>query len=141
MEKALNTTDKFLDKRSGWQQMFMGIFDKIKAPLSLFFGKGKNLLPSDILGHGLLATALGATSLDAYYLAKNVPSGQQILSTETQKPIPTITEEQLRSNISAELIRYNSPVTAAMVISSSKKFSVPVEYIMAFMKNDSHYGI
>ena len=53
----------------------MGLFDKIRGPLSIFFGKGKNLLPSDILGHGLLATALGGASLDAYYLAKNVVPG------------------------------------------------------------------
>jgi len=49
MEKALTTTDKFLDKRSVFQNMFMGIFEKIKGTLSLLFGKGKNMLPSDIL--------------------------------------------------------------------------------------------
>jgi hypothetical protein len=27
-----------------------------------------------------------------------------------------------------------------MVIATSKKFKVPAEYLMAFMKNDSHYG-
>ncbi|MBU0625882.1 hypothetical protein KKG31_01605 [Patescibacteria group bacterium] len=49
-------------------------------------------------------------------------------------------EEQLKINITTELEKYHSPVTADMVINTSKKFSVPVEYIMAFMRNDSHYG-
>ncbi len=94
-------------------------------------------MPSDILGHGLLATALGATSLDAYYLAKNVVPTKNI---SPDQPHEVLSDRQLKSNIASELAKYNSPVTADMVISTSKKFTVPAEYIMAFMKNDSSYG-
>jgi len=141
MEKALNTADKFLDKRSFRQDAFMGIFDKIRGPLSLFFGKGKNVLPSSILWTGLLATALGVSSLDARYLSKNIIPAATTSPTPTTEQSPnTLTDEQLKSNIASELLKYKSPVSADMVMSTFKKFKVPTEYIMAFMKNDSHYG-
>lgn len=46
VEKALATADKFLDKRSFWQDKFAGVFDMIRKPLAAL---GVNLLPSDIL--------------------------------------------------------------------------------------------
>ncbi len=50
------------------------------------------------------------------------------------------TDEQLLTTIQTELDSKKSPVKAEWVISTSKKYSVPVEYIMAIMKNDSAYG-
>lgn len=139
MEKALTTTDKFLDKRSVFQNMFMGIFEKIKGPLSLLFGKGKNMLPSDILWTGLLGTALWVASLDAGYLSKNIVPATTTTSPNTPKE--ALTDVQIKSKIDDELLHYpKTPLSSSMILATSKKFSVPVEYIMAFMKNDSWYG-
>jgi len=138
MEKALETTDKFLDKRSFFQDAFMGIFDKIKGPLSLFMGKWKNILPSTLLWTGLLGTAFGVAWLDAVYLSKNVVATKDSSPTQVKE---TLTDTQLKNKIEEELLHYSwTPLSSSMILATSKKFSVPVEYIMAFMKNDSSYG-
>lgn len=49
--------------------------------------------------------------------------------------------ELLKQNIETELNKYVwCPLTAEMIIISAQKHKVPVEYIMAIMRNDSHYG-
>lgn len=50
-------------------------------------------------------------------------------------------KKELGQNIQKELQKVsNCPLTAEMVLASSQKYSVPVEYILAMMKNDSSYG-
>jgi len=74
-------------------------------------------------------------------LSKNIIPAATTSPTPTTEQSPnTLTDEQLKSNIASELLKYKSPVSADMVMSTFKKFKVPTEYIMAFMKNDSHYG-
>lgn len=49
-------------------------------------------------------------------------------------------EENIKQKIQSELNQYNNcPLTAEMIIISAKEHQVPIEYIMAIMKNDSHY--
>lgn len=49
-------------------------------------------------------------------------------------------QEQLKQKIQSELNTIkNCPLTAEMIISSAQKHQVPVEYMMAIMRNDSHY--
>ena len=45
-----------------------------------------------------------------------------------------------QQKILQELTGIKSPLTPEMVVASATKFSIPVSYIMAFMKNDSSYG-
>lgn len=47
---------------------------------------------------------------------------------------------EIIGKIETELKKYNSPIKADDVLNTSKQYSVPVEYIMAFMKNDSTYA-
>lgn len=50
-----------------------------------------------------------------------------------------ITEDQ-KKKIIKELSTIKSPLSVEMIISSAKKYDVPLSYIMAIMKNDSAYG-
>jgi LysM repeat protein len=86
-----------------------------------------------------LGTALGATAMDAKYLSKKIVP-KKVESSPSNITSETVSDRQLKINIASELATYHSPVTADMVIATSKKFKVPAEYLMAFMKNDSHYG-
>lgn len=57
-----------------------------------------------------------------------------------QEKSPELTKLQLKNKIQAELTKNKSPLTAEMIIQASEVYKIPVEYIMAFMKNDSSYG-
>ena len=63
---------------------------------------------------------------------------------ETQSKFENInknlSDEEILKNIDTELKNNNSKIEAKDVLGSSKKYDVPVEYIMAFMKNDSTYA-
>lgn len=63
-----------------------------------------------------------------------------VKKTPDNKAPEVVNKEELKRNIKTELKKYKSPLTADMVIAASKKYSVPTEYLMAFMKNDSGYG-
>ncbi len=49
-------------------------------------------------------------------------------------------EDMKEQDITNELLKFKSPLTAQMVINSAKKYAVPMSYMMAMMKNDSWYG-
>ena len=50
-------------------------------------------------------------------------------------------KQELQQNIQKELEKMaNCPLTPSMVLASSQKYTVPIEYILAIMKNDSSYG-
>lgn len=51
-----------------------------------------------------------------------------------------IVEDMKEQVIKDELSAAQSPVTEKMVMDSAKKYSVPMSYIMAIIKNDSTYG-
>lgn len=51
-----------------------------------------------------------------------------------------INQEELLKTINTQLQKYNSPIKAEEVRSTSTKYNVPPGYLMAFMKNDSSYG-
>lgn len=57
-------------------------------------------------------------------------------------PSSTInTMDMQESSITEELQKYSgTPLTAQMIISSARSYTVPISYIMAIMKNDSGYG-
>lgn len=42
--------------------------------------------------------------------------------------------------ITEEFTKVKSPLTAQMLIKAATKYTVPVSYMMAIMKNDSSYG-
>ncbi|MEI8090707.1 MAG: hypothetical protein WCG98_00115 [bacterium] len=67
-------------------------------------------------------------------------TGTQTPDQTKDKKTPELTPEQLKKNVQLELEKYRSPVTAVMVLTASTTYKVPVEYIMAIMKNDSGYG-
>jgi len=74
--------------------------------------------------------------LDAGYLSKNIVPATTTTSPNTPKE--ALTDVQIKSKIDDELLHYpKTPLSSSMILATSKKFSVPVEYIMAFMKNDS----
>lgn len=146
LKKALGSVDGFLDKRSGYQEMFASIFEMINKPLSML---GVHLLPSQIVWNGILGTALGVAALDLKYMPVKKATAPAKVVVTNAKQEPALTpevggekenKEQLKLKIKAELANHNSPVTPDMVLATSEKFKVPVEYLMAFMKNDSHYG-
>ena len=75
--------------------------------------------------------------IPSQYLSKSSAQTPEIKpDTKTETIDPT----KLFENTDKELTKYNSPIAAQEVINTSTKYSVPVEYIMAFMKNDSSYG-
>lgn len=47
---------------------------------------------------------------------------------------------KLKDFIKAELKYYKSPITYDMVYSMAKKYTIDINMLMTFMKNDSHYG-
>lgn len=73
------------------------------------------------------------------YLPLAPVAAQPKIETPTD-PTQTIDQIKLLDNTKKELEKYNSPILAQEVINTSTKYNVPVEYIMAFMKNDSSYG-
>lgn len=49
-------------------------------------------------------------------------------------------DQEIVQRIDGELKKYNSLIKSEDVLGASKQHNVPVEYIMAFMKNDSSYA-
>lgn len=45
----------------------------------------------------------------------------------------------IKNFLNKELTKYKSPLRSEMIFSASKEFNIPIEYMMAIMKNDSHY--
>lgn len=75
-----------------------------------------------------------------YLPVATVTEKPKIENPTDQKETQTIDQIKLLDNTQKELEKYNSPILAQEVINTSTKYNVPVEYIMAFMKNDSSYG-
>ena len=53
--------------------------------------------------------------------------------------LPELSEDSLKKSIQNELDSQKSPISCDMVLTASKKYGGPIEYIMSFMKNDSSY--
>jgi hypothetical protein len=63
-----------------------------------------------------------------------VPEKKDVVSGSTE--VLDMKEEE----ITEELTKVKSPLTAKMVIDAATKHNVAISYIMAIMKNDSSYG-
>jgi hypothetical protein len=63
------------------------------------------------------------------------------LKTEVET-VKTLTDKEklIKKFVDKELKEKNSPINFEMILKTSKEYNVSVEYLMAFMKNDSNYG-
>lgn len=73
-------------------------------------------------------------------LTADKQSSPKRLIEKISPPPEKIEKEQVVANIQKELSTYKSAILASDVREISDAKNVPVEYLMAFMKNDSHYG-
>lgn len=127
LDKYLATTLPSLAKKNEFMK-------EITSPDQFVLAVIGNLFAGSMFVEGV---CIGVENPNNYLLETAViskPVEAKILSDEKRK--------ELKDNIQKELDKVpNTPLTAEMVISSCEKYpNVPVEYVLAIMKNDSTYG-
>ncbi|MEI7563498.1 MAG: hypothetical protein WCJ39_07885 [bacterium] len=122
--------EKYVAKETPILAKNKAFMKEIQTPDQFMLAMVGNLLADHYFVEGV---CLGLENPSDYVVSEEKIPVKKEVSEEKKK--------QLDQNIQKELQKVaNCPITSEMVLSSSQKYAIPVEYLLAIMKNDSSYG-